>query len=271
MAILQFYCQNFEFIDKFYTFEFKPVNAKDLDSNFKKLAIRILKPIKVLDKKSLIASLKLEYPNIPDATINWRLHQLKEQKVIQSMGYGKYTLSELKSYIPVLSARIKRIHNSILKQLPYTSFCVWEGKWFNEFMLHQLFRNYLVVEVEKESVESVFNILSESSKRVYLNPTAEIYLRYIANDDEAIIVKTMVSESPIIKSNNFWVATIEKILVDCLIDKDLYAAQQNELDFIFKSVFSKYTLSISKMNRYARRRGYEEELKKFIHKYLEKK
>ncbi|MFN8436000.1 MAG: DUF6577 family protein [Cytophagales bacterium] len=223
---------------------------------------------KVLDKKTLMATLKLEFPDIPDATINWRLHQLKELGVIQSMGYGKYALTELKNYVPDLSSSIKRIHNKILKELPYTTFCVWESKWFNEFMLHQLFKNYQVVEVEKESVEAVFNTLTDFSKKVFLNPTTEIYLRYIANFDEVIIVKTLVSESPIVKTDDIWVASLEKLLVDCLVDKELFAAQQNELDFIFKSVFSKYTLSISKMTRYARRRGHESELGNFINKFM---
>ena len=109
------------------------------------------------------------------------------------------------------------------------------------------------------------------SKKVFLNPTSEIYLRYIGNFNEVIIVKKLITESPIVKIDKIWVPSLEKLLVDCLVDKQLFAAQQNELDFIFKSVFSKYTLNISKMTRYARRRGYESELENIINYFLAKK
>ena len=138
-------------------------------------------------------------------------------------------------------------------------------------MLHQLFMNYKVVEVDKDSIEAVFNTLTGLSKKVFLNPTSEIYLRYIGNFNEVIIVKKLVTEAPIVKIDKIWVPSLEKLLVDCLVDKQLFAAQQNELDFIFKSVFSKYTLNISKMTRYARRRGYENELENIINDFLAKK
>ncbi len=56
-------------------------------------------------------------------------------------------------------------------------------------MLHQLFMNYKVVEVDKVSIEAVFNTLTGLSKKVFLNPTSEIYLRYIGDFNEVIIVK----------------------------------------------------------------------------------
>lgn len=59
------------------------------------------------DKKTLMTTIKLEYPEFPDATINWRIHQLKELGIIQSMRYGKYTLTEFKNYTPYLSNSIK--------------------------------------------------------------------------------------------------------------------------------------------------------------------
>ena len=56
-------------------------------------------------------------------------------------------------------------------------------------MLHQLFMNYKVVEEDKDSIEAVFNTLTGLSKKVFLNPTLEIYLRYIGDFNEVIIVK----------------------------------------------------------------------------------
>jgi hypothetical protein len=49
--------------------------------------------------------------------------------------------------------------------------------------------NYKVVEEDKDSIEAVFNTLTGLSKKVFLNPTSEIYLRYIGDFNEVIIVK----------------------------------------------------------------------------------
>lgn len=44
-----------------------------------------------------------------------------------------------------------------------------------------------------------------------------------------------------------------------IIDKDLFATQQGELDFIFNTTFKKYPVNIAKMKRYAMRRNREQE------------
>ena len=55
--------------------------------------------------------------------------------------------------------------------------------------------------------------------------------------------------------------TLEKILVDIIADEELFAAQQGELEFIFKSAFDKYNINESKMKRYASRRNRKTEIK----------
>ena len=79
--------------------------------------------------------------------------------------------------------------------------------------------------------------------------------------DNAIIIKNLNSEAPIQKWNNINVPTLEKILVDIIADDELFAAQQGELEFIFKSAFDKYNINESKMKRYASRRNREAEIK----------
>jgi hypothetical protein len=122
-------------------------------------------------------------------------------------------------------------------------------------MLHQLFKYYLVVEVEKDAAESVFNTMTDFSKKVFLNPTEDIFTRYISNFDEVIIIKSLLTESPIVEIDGIKVAAIEKLLVDCIADKDLFAAQQNEIDFIYRTAFSKFSINTNKLRRYARRRN----------------
>lgn len=63
---------------------------------------------------------------------------------------------------------------------------------------------------------------------------------------------------------------LEKILVDILIDENLFSAQQGELDYIFEVAYQKFTINESKMKRYASRRNRDKELEKRMNIILAK-
>jgi hypothetical protein len=232
-----------------------PINTKKLGADFKELIISHLSNNGSASKKELVEVIKREFPDLLESTIAWKLHNLKSQEIIQSPSYGLYTLSSKDTFNPQPSNYLKRIYNKITKEFPYIQCCVWDSRWFNNLMLHQLFKYYLVVEVEKDAAESVINTMTDFSKKVFLNPTEDIFTRYISNFDEVIIIKSLLTESPIVEIDGIKIAAIEKLLVDCIADKDLFAAQQNEIDFIYITAFSKFSINTNKLRRYARRRN----------------
>lgn len=126
------------------------------------------------------------------------------------------------------------------------------------------------MEIEKDASESVFESLNATSKNVFLNPSEEMFDRYIHNLDGIIIVKNLISEAPIIETQNIVIPTLEKLLVDMLIDTNLFSAQQNELEFIMKTAISKFAINELKMKRYAFRRNRENELEKLVNISLAK-
>ena len=196
-----------------------------------------------------------EFPNLAEKTINWKINQLKSSGILSHISRGIYSLKKKNDFTPEIPPYLKRIYNKIKKELPYLNFCIWDSRWLNEFMVHQIFRYYVVVETEKDATGSVFNSLTEFSKKVFLDPNKEIYSNYIINHNEVIIVKPLISESPLLEIDNIKTPAIEKLLIDCLIDTDLFAAQQDELDNIYQSAFNKYFININKIKRYARRRN----------------
>jgi hypothetical protein len=225
----------------------------------------------IFTKDELEVYLRQHFPNAAEKTISWRIHDLKSKGIISHISRGMYSLAIKKEFQPDVSNTLKRINNKINKEFPFIQFCLWESKWFNELMVHQLFKNYLVIETEKDVMESVFNSLTDFSKKVFLNPDHEIFERYIANFNDVIIIKPLVSEAPInMDEKGIHLASLEKLLVDSLIEKDLFAAQQNELDYIFKTTLEQYNLNINKLNRYARRRNQLGELSKYTTKTLAK-
>ena len=126
-------------------------------------------------------------------------------------------------------------------------------------MLHVPNVNMLFIEVEKGSEEHVFYFLSSIQKNVFLNPSEELLMRYANNNQTIYIVKNLVSGAPIQEIKKVSVPTIEKIIVDLIIDnKMLSAFQEKDLDTILDNVFDYYTINEDKLLHYANRRGKKE-------------
>lgn len=218
-----------------------------------------------LSKDELVNSIIRDFPELSEGTIAVYLSKLKKAGKIKNHARGIYSISDKKIFSPEINQNLKKIYNKIHKEFPFIEFCVWSTKWINDLMRHQPFKNFTMIEVDKEAEEQVFNAVSEWTKNVYFNPGEEILERYISVImDEVIIIKNLVTESPTIKKNKIEIPALEKILVDILIDKELFAAQQGELDFIYKSAFKKYDINKAKMKRYAVRRNKERELERMI-------
>ncbi len=202
---------------------------------------------------------------ISDEGFRSRIHRLTKMGVLQRIGQGTYRIGEQMIFIPTITPLTKKIYTAIHKQFPYASTSIWHTSNLNEFMVHQPFVFNLIVEVEKDAAESVFYFIKETFKNVYLNPTAEIYQNYIAGKTNSIIVKSMVTESPVQDIYEVMTPTIEKILVDIYSDKVIYAAfQGKEMQHIFTNAFKKYTVNISTLYRYAHRRGKKEEMVAYV-------
>lgn len=141
----------------------------------------------------------------------------------------------------------------------------------NELSLHQSNKHFILVEVEKDSAESVFLSLKEQNNKVFLNPNLEMLEQYISNITQPIIIKFLVSESPLQKIKKYKTITLEKVLVDIYCDEDLFFFYQGkEKRNIFNNAYEKYTINNTKLLRYASRRGRKEEIKNYLDKIIGK-
>lgn len=231
---------------------------------------RYFKENEKLSKQKLVGSIKKDFPDWSDNTINMYLSKLKKEGIINAPSRGVYEMDSNISFQPNISVSLKRLFNKVKREFPYITFCVWDTVWLNDFMRHQPFKHYVVMEVEKDASESVFTFLTEINKNVFINPDEEIFGRYIHNQDDVLIVKNMVTESPLAEKDNIVIPALEKLLVDILIDTNLFSAQQNEKEFIMRSAMGKVTLNELKMRRYAVRRNREREIDELINISLAK-
>lgn len=224
-----------------------------------------------LSREKLVSLINKDFPDLSLGTITVYLSKLKKAGVINNPARGIYSITDKQIFNPEINQNLKKIYNKIHKDFPFIEICVWNTKWLSDLMRHQPFKNFTIIEVDKEAEEQVFNTVSEWTKNVYFNPDEEILERYIStNTEEITIIKNLVTEAPTTKNNKIEIPTLEKLLVDILIDKELFAAQQGELDVIFKSAFDKYEINKAKMKRYAARRNREEEVEKIINISLAK-
>lgn len=185
--------------------------------------------------------------------------------VIARIGRGKYTFKTKSNFVPEISHRLKLLNNELKKAFPFLTICVWSSSLINEFSIHQAIKSFLIIEVEKEAKHSIFYFLKEKGRKVFLEPSQDTMEKYVLDEDNSIIIKSLISEAPIQKIKDLNTVTLEKLLVDVFCDKIIFSAYQgNEIKTIFSSAFSKYTVNKNKLLRYANRRGKKEEIQNLL-------
>jgi hypothetical protein len=221
-----------------------------------------------ITRNELLSFYRSFEPDLKEATFGWRIYALKEKNLLKPVRKGVYTLIAKPQFHTIIDSKQKELSNKINKQFPSIKYCVWNTRLLNEWMIHQPGRFLILVEVETSVTEAVFYFLKDSNyKNVFLNPDEELLERYIFEETETIIVKTLVSKSPLYKEKKIPVPSAEKILVDLFIDKKIFAPfQGSELVNIFNNVYKQYALNITKLLAYAKRRTKEPELLDFITK-----
>ena len=204
-------------------------------------------------------------PQIKTTTVNWRIYNLVQSGVLKRIGRGKFVIGEGRLYIPEISSKIKSIHSKLIKEFPYLKICIWNTSSFNEFMIHQPGRFYILIEVEKDATQSVFFFLKENKYSVFVEPTKELIEKYIPYEKETLIVKALVSEAPVQLINKVNIPTLEKMLVDIFCDDLIFAAQQgSEMRTIFQEAIEKYVINENRMLRYADRRRKKDNFRKYL-------
>lgn len=205
-------------------------------------------------------------PNLKEATFGWRVYALKAKNLIKPIRKGVYTLSVKAEFHPLIDPRLKEFATKLSQKFPLVRYCVWNTKWLNEWMIHQPGKFLMMVEAEASVVESVFYFLKDNNyKNVFINPNNDLVERYIYEESETLIIKSLVSKAPITMEGKISVPLVEKLLVDLYIDKKLFTPfQGNELVQIYNYVYKHYSLNITTLLAYAKRRTNDRELLDFI-------
>lgn len=221
----------------------------------------------VLEIHDIFSFYNNEANELKSTTVNWRIQTLVQSGVLKRIGRGKFILgnTNTKEYIPEISSVTSSLFKKLKREFPFANLCIWNTSALNEFMLHQPNRFFILIETDREATDAIFYFLRETKKTVFIDPNENTLQRYITNDKDVLIVKSLVSEAPTLKINNVVTASLEKMLVDIYCDSVIFSAQQGrEMRIIFEEAFSKYTINQSKILRYMNRRGKKNEFNEFV-------
>ena len=221
---------------------------------------------KVFTRKELIANLKSEDQIGSPGTFSEQLNRLLKSGQLLRIERGVYKLPDdaRKDFSVVCSEEIRQINQQIKTQFPFVDYCLWSASTLMSYMHHIPNLNLLFVDVEREVAESVFNLLNaDSNKRVFLLPSLTDMERYISTND-AIIIRPLISESPLQLVEGINTPTIEKVLVDMVGDVEFSFLQGSEINYFYTTIFERHNVNKNKLLRYATRRGRKEEVEKLI-------
>ncbi len=173
---------------------------------------------------------------------------------LHRLGRGVYTARTKNKWQVVLTEQEHRIANRLSEQYPLMTVCVYNGESFAPLQHHLAYNQATYVEVDRDCVETVFHLLQDDGYEVYKTPDEQTVSDYIDLRKKVVIVKPLVTQSPLLKQDGCKVPALEKLLVDIRKDKDFYYMQGAETSYISEVAHTLYAVNEQKLKRYADRR-----------------
>lgn len=225
---------------------------------------------KQFSRKELLEYFGRQDISVLPKSVSEQIGRMLKSNRLNRVSRGVYCFPDSKNaFIPKVSDELQKLNEQLKNQFPFASFCLWYSNEITPFMHHIPQLKTIFVEVERDALKSIFNFLNKNyaERRVFLTPNSEEYARYI-NGQEAIIVKLLVSESPVQVIQNINMPAIEKILVDIIGDVDFEFLQGTEMDRFYRNVLEKLAVNKRKLMRYASRRNRRKEVEQLYNTCL---
>lgn len=226
---------------------------------------------KVISKNELSSYIGEYYGELKPMTLAWRLFDLKKTGYIQYIGKNDYrvvdnnprniftmiidakTLDFLMNYNQKFTDPNNRNYGIDIK------ISIWQTSFLNQFMSHQMYQNFIIIEVDEARIDNLFFEMKESFKDVV--PLSKVkgfdYLSYKLQN--VIIIQKLPKRSPLYanKTNHYVsIPRPEKVLVDLLVyNEDIYVIDEDEILNIYRNMIKEYRVNLTTLLSYARIRG----------------
>jgi len=222
---------------------------------------RTLKNNASITTKDIIRTYQVIDPAIPISTVRWRIHSLVQHGLLQQIGRGEYRFGEACLFVPTIYPLTERLSRLMRREFPYAAFCQWDMAMANSFSHYMINYQVYFLDVEYDVLETVYHMVKERRSKTILYSKIDDSL---SGYDKYVVVRPLVTGSPLQMVDGTPMATLEKILVDLACEKMFRPYQDGEITEIFSNAFSAYTVNISKMLRYAGRRGRRQQIQDIL-------
>ena len=200
-------------------------------------------------------------PGLPAPTVYSRIRKLVTSGEIKRVGRGVYQRTAKAEFAFDVTSQMERIAKELASQFPYIDMCVWDLSPVNTLSQHLINFNLCVVDVDRDAVEAVYENLRETNERVM---TTKRMFDGIAAYDSYILVRKLVTGSPLAKKGDVPVPTLEKLLVDLACDKEFSVFQGHEIEHIYAGACAQYVVNKNRLLRYAGRKNQRERIERLF-------
>ena len=183
------------------------------------------------------------YPDEPKQTVYARIRSLVKAGRIVAVGRGRFSTEVKTKYSIELSPRLIELNKFLIDKCVGVHNCVSKQG-----------RN-MFVEVSREDITRVMTALLEYTPKVISKKDAD---KLPVALDGYVIVGPLVSEAPLLTKEGVTVPSLEKELVDSIINDSTSAVKQ------FQRAFDVYQVNRNRLSRYAARRGVSNELEQCV-------
>ena len=213
-------------------------------------------PESSFSRQEILDAARTVDPSFKETQLRNLMGTLLGSNLIVRVGRNQYKKVEKEPkksvFSGVYSNAALQVIQCMQERFPLLSYRVWELSWLNEFFNHQLARNQIFLEVEKDGCDFVFSELVEKFPgRVLLRPKAQEILQY--GTDDGIIIDRLVTEAPKSDGERYQVP-LEKLVVDLFANKNLMLSK-GDYPSAIEMMFAKYRIDQVSMSRYAHRRN----------------
>lgn len=180
-------------------------------------------------------------PDVPEQTVFSRIHSLERAGLLYRSGRGRYSLGSKPVYKETIYPKMKELNTLLVAKFVGATLCV-----------SSMDNSNILVETDKSDVDKMTLFLRGCHPGVYGFREA---VRNRESLEDSIIVKPIITDSPVIVTEGLTVPSLEKKLVDLVADRDFFHLDEKALHREFQRAFEVYPINRNRLLRYAGRRN----------------
>lgn len=214
------------------------------------------------DIKDAFANNRIE---LTGEALRKRIHAVKKEGLIKSVKKGTYTTIIKPDYTFRPDYFIDKIRREVTDVYDDAKICIWKSSVFHEFMIHQPFTSFYILEIEKELSEPIFGLLRDNNRNVFFDPKKKLIENYFSESINPIYSRKLISRSPLRKIGKNSIPKLEKMLVDLFCDDDVfYMYQGEEKNNITERALRNYHVNYTTLLSYAGARAKKQEYATYL-------